>query len=135
LLSTKFRLNGDILKAKISFLYIIIKTLGGMRNDVKAIIPLYRHVAMGCYFDGQISAVIGAHTRVQTADEKVLPEGTEYTTDVGMTGPINSVIGMDKDKAINRFLTLIPQKFEPAKNDVWLHGVVIDFRYKKRQKP
>jgi metallophosphoesterase (TIGR00282 family) len=83
-------------------------------------------VAMGWYLDGRVSAMIGTHTHVQTADEKVLPQGTTYITDVGMTGSMDSVIGMDKEKAINRFLTLIPQKFEPAKDDVWLHGVVID---------
>ena len=83
-------------------------------------------VAMGWYLDGKVSAVIGTHTHVQTADEKVLPEGTAYITDVGMTGPMDSVIGMDKEKAINKFLTLIPQKFEPARDDVWLHGVVVD---------
>lgn len=83
-------------------------------------------IAMGWYLNGKVSAVIGTHTHVQTADERVLPGGTAYITDVGMTGPMDSVIGMDKGKAINRFLTLIPQKFEAAKDDVWLHGVVID---------
>jgi hypothetical protein len=81
---------------------------------------------MGWYLDGKVSAVIGTHTHVQTADERILPKGTAYITDIGMTGPMNSVIGMDKEKAIYRFLTLIPQRLEPAKDDVWLHGVIID---------
>jgi metallophosphoesterase (TIGR00282 family) len=83
-------------------------------------------IAMGWYLDGKVSAVIGTHTHVQTADERILPKGTAYITDIGMTGPMNSVIGMDKEKAIYRFLTLIPQRLEPAKDDVWLHGVIID---------
>jgi metallophosphoesterase (TIGR00282 family) len=83
-------------------------------------------IAMGWYLDGKVSAVIGTHTHVQTADERVLPNGTAYITDIGMTGPMDSVIGMDKEKAIKRFLTLIPERGEPARNNVWLHGVILD---------
>lgn len=83
-------------------------------------------IAMGWYLDGKASAVIGTHTHVQTADERVLPNGTAYITDIGMTGPMDSVIGMDKEKAIKRFLTLIPERGEPARNNVWLHGVILD---------
>ena len=75
-------------------------------------------IAMGRYLDGQLSAVVGTHTHVQTADEKILPNHTAYITDVGMTGPINSVIGMDKDSALQRFLTQMPSRFQVPKGDV-----------------
>jgi len=83
-------------------------------------------VAMGWYLDGQVSAVIGTHTHVQTADEKILPDHTAYITDVGMTGPINSVIGVKKDLIIRKFLTQMPVKFEIAKGDVMICAVVVD---------
>jgi hypothetical protein len=83
-------------------------------------------IAMGWYLDGKVSAVIGTHTHVQTADERVLPKGTGYITDVGMTGSMDSVIGMEKEIAIKRFLTLMPERNEPAKGNAWLNGVVID---------
>lgn len=79
-------------------------------------------IAMGWYLDGRVSAVIGTHTHVQTADEKLLPEGTAYVTDVGMTGPFDSVIGMKKEGSLKRFLTGIPVKFEAAGDDIWLCG-------------
>lgn len=82
-------------------------------------------MAMGWWLDGRVSALIGTHTHVQTADERILPKGTAYITDVGMTGAMDSVIGMDKEKAIKRFLTLIPDKSEPARDNVWLNGVII----------
>jgi len=82
--------------------------------------------ALGWFLDGKVSAVLGTHTHVQTADEKVLPEGTAYITDVGMTGSFNSVIGMRKDAILERFLTQIPNKFEVAKGDVQLQGVILD---------
>jgi len=83
-------------------------------------------IAMGWYLDGKLSAVIGTHTHVQTADERILPKGTAYITDVGMSGSMDSVIGMDREKSIKRFLTLMPQRLEPAKNNIWLNGVIID---------
>jgi metallophosphoesterase (TIGR00282 family) len=79
-------------------------------------------IAMGWYLDGRVSAVIGTHTHVQTADEHLLPEGTAYVTDVGMTGPFDSVIGMKKEGSLKRFLTGIPVKFEAAGDDIWLSG-------------
>ena len=82
--------------------------------------------ALGWFLDGRVSAVIGTHTHVQTADEKILPRGTAYITDVGMTGPFDSVIGVEKETVIERFLTCRPNKFEVARHDVWLQGVVID---------
>ncbi len=83
-------------------------------------------IAMGWYLDGKVSAIIGTHTHVQTADERVLPQGSSYITDVGMTGSMDSVIGMDKERAIKRFLTLIPIRLEPATDNVCLNGVLVD---------
>ena len=87
-------------------------------------------VAMGHFIDGDISAVVGTHTHVQTADEKVLPKGTAYITDMGMTGPYDSVIGANKDAIIKRFLTSMPIKFTVAKDDVKVCGVVISIDQK-----
>lgn len=81
--------------------------------------------AMGWYLDGKVSAVIGTHTHVQTADERLLPKGTAYITDAGMTGPYDSVIGIEKEAAIRRFLTGLPTRFEPAREDVRLCGVLL----------
>jgi metallophosphoesterase (TIGR00282 family) len=81
--------------------------------------------AMGWYLDGRVSAVVGTHRHVQTADERVLPGGTAYITDLGMTGPVDSVIGVDRAQIIQRFLTQMPMKFEVAKGPAALHGVVI----------
>lgn len=83
-------------------------------------------VAMGFYLDGRVTAVIGTHTHVQTADEKILPRGTAYITDAGMTGPRNSVIGVKKDIILKRFLTQMPVRFEVAEEDVWIEGVLIE---------
>ena len=83
-------------------------------------------VAFGWYLDGRVTAVIGTHTHIPTADERVLPKGTAYITDVGMTGPYESVIGVDKDLALHRFLTGLPARFEPAKNDPRMCCVIIE---------
>ncbi|MCX7857013.1 MAG: TIGR00282 family metallophosphoesterase [Deltaproteobacteria bacterium] len=90
-------------------------------------------IAMGWFLDGKVSAVIGTHTHVQTSDEKILPNGTGYITDAGMTGPQDSVIGMDKTVIIERFLTQIPQKFAVGKDNVEVQGVrlKIDMNTKK----
>src|SRR6266849_9131972 len=81
--------------------------------------------AMGWYLDGRVSAVVGTHRHVQTADERLLPKGTAYITDLGLTGPTDSVIGVDPAIALQRFLTQMPNRFEPAKGPVALHGAVI----------
>jgi metallophosphoesterase (TIGR00282 family) len=83
-------------------------------------------IALSWYLDGRVSAVLGTHTHVQTADERILPGGTACITDAGMTGPLDSVIGMQKDVITNRFLLQIPNKFDVAKGDVHLQGVVVD---------
>ena len=82
-------------------------------------------IAMGYFLDGKVSAVVGTHTHVQTADEKILPGKTAYITDVGMTGPYTSVIGMDKEIILKRFTTGMPQRFEPADGSGQLNGVII----------
>jgi 2',3'-cyclic-nucleotide 2'-phosphodiesterase len=82
--------------------------------------------AMGWFLDGKVSAVLGTHTHVQTADARVLPGGTAFVTDVGMCGPWDSVIGVRKELVIDRFLSARPVSFEPAKRDVWLQGAIVD---------
>jgi len=81
--------------------------------------------AMGWYLDGRVSAVVGTHRHVQTADERLLPRGTAFITDLGMTGPVDSVIGVEPALALGRFLTQMPNKFEPAKGPAALHGAVL----------
>ena len=83
-------------------------------------------VALGWYLDGLASVVVGTHTHVPTADDRVLPGGTAYCTDLGMTGPFDSVIGVEKQAAIHRFLTGLPDKYKPAARDVRLCGVIVD---------
>jgi metallophosphoesterase (TIGR00282 family) len=83
-------------------------------------------IAMGWYLDGRVSAVIGTHTHVPTADTRILPGGTAYQTDAGMTGPYDSVIGVDKEMIMKRFITAMPVRMEAAKNKVELHSVIID---------
>ncbi len=83
-------------------------------------------VAMGWYLDGVVSAVIGTHTHIQTADEKILPKGTAYITDCGMTGPYDSVIGRKKEQVLTRFLTQLPTRFEMASEGVEMHGVIVE---------
>jgi metallophosphoesterase (TIGR00282 family) len=106
--------------------------LAALPKDVKTIFvdihaeATSEKVALGWYLDGRVSAVIGSHTHIPTADETILPGGTAYQTDAGMTGPFFSVIGVIKEGAINRFLTQMPERFESASQDVRLNGVVID---------
>ena len=81
---------------------------------------------MGWHLDGRVTAVLGTHTHVPTADERILPGGTAYQTDVGMTGPYESIIGMRPDRVLERFLYNTPRPFEPAKRDLQLRGALID---------
>lgn len=83
-------------------------------------------VAMGWHLDGRVTAVLGTHTHIPTADTRVLPGGTAYQTDVGMSGPYDSVIGVEKDLVLHRFLTGQPAKFEAAKDNPKMCAVVID---------
>jgi hypothetical protein len=82
--------------------------------------------AMGWYLDGRVSAVIGTHTHVATADARVLPQGTAFITDAGMTGPRDSVIGMDKKAILQRFLDGLPARFEVAEDDIQMNTVLLD---------
>jgi metallophosphoesterase (TIGR00282 family) len=83
-------------------------------------------MAMGWYLDGKISAVIGTHTHIPTADTRILPGGTAYQTDCGMTGPYGSVIGVEPGLAIQRFLTAMPVRLEAARHGAELHAVIVD---------
>lgn len=83
-------------------------------------------IAMGWHLDGKISALIGTHTHVQTADERILPQGTAYISDVGMTGPRDGVIGMDRDRILERFLTGLPVRFEVASGPAQLNAVAVE---------
>lgn len=101
-------------------------------GDVKVIVvdmhaeATSEKVAMGWYLDGKVSAVLGTHTHIPTADNHVLPGGTAYVTDVGMTGPHDSVIGMEKTAIIHHFLDGLPSRFNVAEGDVQMNGVEID---------
>ncbi|MEZ5352230.1 MAG: TIGR00282 family metallophosphoesterase [Bryobacteraceae bacterium] len=82
--------------------------------------------AMGWYLDGRVTAVVGTHTHVPTADARLLPNGTAFQTDVGMTGPYDSIIGVEKDPVLKKFLTAMPVRMEAAKQRVELRAVVVD---------
>ncbi|MDD5600579.1 MAG: TIGR00282 family metallophosphoesterase [Actinomycetota bacterium] len=114
----------------------IDKILSNVRKETPVIIVDFHaevtseKVAMGWYLDGRVSAVVGTHTHVQTADERILPGGTAYITDVGMVGPRNSVIGVKKENIIKKFLTMMPQKFTVSEDDYLVNGVVININEK-----
>ncbi len=108
------------------------KLIQSLKTDTKVIIvdlhaeATSEKMALGWYLDGEVSAVIGSHTHVQTADEVILPNGTAYITDVGMTGSHDSVIGIRKEDAIKRFLTQIPHRFRLGLSDIKFCGVLIE---------
>lgn len=83
-------------------------------------------VAMGWFLDGRVSAVCGTHTHIQTADERILPQGSAYITDVGMTGPRDSVIGVNTEIVLEKFLTQMPRRFEVAETSYQLNAVIIE---------
>ncbi len=83
-------------------------------------------IAMGYYLDGAVTCVFGTHTHVQTADETILPKGTAYITDIGMTGAVHSVLGITKEIIIDRFITSMPQKFEHASGKAKLCGIILE---------
>ena len=83
-------------------------------------------IAMGYFLDGKVTAIFGTHTHVQTADEKILPKGTAYISDIGMTGPKNSVIGMDIGVSIKRFETTLPERYKIATGECMLNAVIFD---------
>jgi len=110
---------------------VMLHEIEAMRHWTRTIIVDFHaeatseKVAMGWHLDGKVTAVLGTHTHVQTADERVLPNGTAVLTDVGMTGPHDSIIGMDREGALGRFLNGMPSKFEPATGNPRLNGAVI----------
>ena len=83
-------------------------------------------IVMGWYLDGHVSAVVGTHTHIQTADERILPKGTAYLTDLGMTGPYDSVIGREIEPVLEKFLTGMPSKFDVARGNVKLCGAIVE---------
>jgi len=111
---------------------VVMREIAALQPRAKVIVVDFHaeatseKAAMGWYLDGKVTAVIGTHTHVQTADERILPKGTAYLTDVGMTGPHDSVIGVDVEPALSRFLSGMPSRFEPATGNPRLHAVVID---------
>lgn len=108
------------------------RELGNLQGTTRSILvdmhaeATSEKMAMGYFLDGKVSAVVGTHTHVQTADDQLLPQGTAYMTDLGMTGPLHSVIGMKPQMVIQKFLTQIPKRFEVAQGPSVLCGAVID---------
>ncbi|MBI4262862.1 MAG: TIGR00282 family metallophosphoesterase [Acidobacteria bacterium] len=111
---------------------VVLREIDAIRHRARVIVVDFHaeatseKVAMGWHLDGRVTAVLGTHTHVQTADERILPSGTAYLTDAGMTGPHDSVIGMERDSSLERFLTAMPLKFEPASGNPRLNGVVVE---------
>ncbi len=111
---------------------VAMREIEAMRSRTRVILVDFHaeatseKIAMGWYLDGKVSAVIGTHTHVQTADDRILPGGTAYITDAGMTGPHDSIIGSDKEAVLTRFLTGLPARFEPATDNPRLHGLALD---------
>ena len=109
----------------------VLREIEALRAETRVIVvdlhaeATSEKVAMGWHLDGRATALVGTHTHVQTADERVLPNGTAYITDVGMTGPQDSIIGIEIAAALNRFVTGLPAKFEVAAGNPRLHAVVI----------
>jgi metallophosphoesterase (TIGR00282 family) len=112
---------------------VVEEELAALRREGVACVLVDMHCeatseknAMGHFLDGRVSAVVGTHTHVQTADERVLPGGTAFITDVGMCGPWDSIIGVKKELVLQRFLTQRPVPFEPARREVYLQGVIVE---------
>lgn len=108
------------------------RVLGQIPRDVKLIVvdmhaeTTSEKVALGWYLNGRVTAVVGTHTHIPTADERILPGGTAYITDLGMTGPYNSVLGRDKDRVIKSLVTGMPFPYDVATDDVHLSGVLVE---------
>jgi metallophosphoesterase (TIGR00282 family) len=110
---------------------VVLKEIDAVRGKAKIIIVDFHaeatseKVAMGWHLDGRVACVVGTHTHVQTADDRILPKGTAYITDVGMTGPHDSVIGVERSAVIQRFLTGLPQRFETASENPRMNGILL----------
>jgi metallophosphoesterase (TIGR00282 family) len=111
---------------------VVLREIEALRARTKVIIVDFHaeatseKVAMGWHLDGKATLVVGTHTHVQTADERILPNGTAYLTDAGMTGPHDSIIGMEREPSLARFLNGMPSRFEPATGNPRLNGVLVD---------
>jgi metallophosphoesterase (TIGR00282 family) len=111
---------------------VVLKEIEAMKSRTRVIIVDFHaeatseKVAMGWHLDGKATLVVGTHTHVQTADERILPNGTAYLTDAGMTGPHDSIIGMEREPSLARFLNGMPTRFEPATGNPRLNGVVVE---------
>jgi metallophosphoesterase (TIGR00282 family) len=111
---------------------VVLREIEAMRHRTKVILVDFHaeatseKVAMGWHLDGKVTAVVGTHTHVQTADERILPNGTAYLTDAGMTGPHDSIIGMEREPSLARFLNAMPSRFEPATGNPRLNGVLVE---------
>lgn len=118
---------------------VIDKLISELKKECQIIIVDFHaeatseKIAMGWYLDGKVTAVLGTHTHVQTADERILPGGTAYITDLGMTGPRDSVLGVKKEIAINKFLTQMPVKFETADGIGQFNGVLLTINSQNAQ--
>jgi metallophosphoesterase (TIGR00282 family) len=110
---------------------VVLREIEAMRHRTKVILvdmhaeATSEKIAMAWHLDGKVTAVLGTHTHVQTADERILPNGTAYLTDAGMTGPHDSIIGMEVEPSLARFLTGMPSKFEPATGNPRLNGALV----------
>jgi 2',3'-cyclic-nucleotide 2'-phosphodiesterase len=110
---------------------VVLKEIEAVRAKTKIIVVDFHaeatseKVAMGWHLDGKVTLVVGTHTHVQTADERILPNGTAYLTDAGMTGPHDSIIGMEREPSLARFLNGMPSRFEPATGNPRLNGVMV----------
>ena len=111
---------------------IVLKEIDALRQRARVIFVDFHaeatseKIAMGWHLDGKVTAVVGTHTHVQTADERILPKGTAYLTDAGMTGPHDSIIGTQIEPSLNRFLTGLPHRFEVATGNPRLNGVIVE---------
>jgi hypothetical protein len=111
---------------------VVLREIEALRAKTKVIIVDFHaeatseKVAMGWHLDGKVTLVVGTHTHVQTADERILPNGTAYLTDAGMTGPHDSIIGMEREPSLARFLNGMPARYEPATGNPRLNGVIVD---------
>jgi len=109
----------------------VLPVINNMKNETPLILVDFHaeataeKIAMGWYLDGLVTALIGTHTHVQTADERILPGGTGYITDAGLSGSIDGVIGIKKELAIKRFITQTPNRFQPADSNLWLMGALL----------
>jgi metallophosphoesterase (TIGR00282 family) len=126
-------LSGNVfLHAAYPAFLTVDKVLAKLRGEADLVVVDFHaettseKVAMGWYLDGRVLAVFGTHTHVPTADGRVLPNGTAYISDAGMTGPRGGVIGVKKEQIIERFLTEMPVKFETSEEDLWVMGCIVD---------